>query len=186
MAEFGVEVSEALRSLSSDDAAGDGGERTGEMPGVHDRSVAEFMRQATTGEEMVQSWFAQRPGFEDTGPADGSAIAELLRLWIEEKPEMIRLSAHNQLTALVGEGVLDAKTRYLLILACYMSLKHWDGMFPQACNAKAAGATEEEIMEVAQIACYAVSKDKLVETGAALAAVFENPVFQQIEPATSV
>ena len=152
------------------------------MPRAEERVVADLMKQATTGEEMLQAWFAQRPGFEDEGPADGHTIADLLRLWIERKPEMIKLGAHNQLTALIDHGVLDPKIRYLVILACYMSIRHWDGILPQACNAKAAGATEEEIMEVAQIACYAVSKDKLVETGAALAKTFASPVFQQIKP----
>jgi len=41
----------------------------------------------------------------------------------------------------------------------------WGGLLQQCCNAKAAGATEEEIMEVAFIANYSVSKHMLVGTG---------------------
>ena len=49
----------------------------------------------------------------------------------------------------------------------------------ECCNAKAAGATEEEIMEVAHIACYAASKAKLSDSGVALAKVFESPDYKK-------
>ena len=89
--------------------------------------------------------------------------------------------AHNQLTQVLDRGILDPKTRYLIILACYMMEDHWRGLLPQCCNAKAAGATEEEIMETAFLACYAVSKAKMVDTGGALAEVFESPSFKNIQ-----
>ena len=94
---------------------------------------------------------------------------------------MVSTFAHNALTQLVDHGILDPKTRYLIILASYMMQEHWEGMLPQCCNAKACGATEEEIMEVAFIACYAAAKAKNVDTSLALSKVFENPVFKDVK-----
>ena len=62
---------------------------------------------------------------------------------------MLHTYAQNQLTGLLDRGILDPKTRYLLLVGLYMMNNHWDGVLPQACNAKAAGATDEELMEVA-------------------------------------
>jgi alkylhydroperoxidase/carboxymuconolactone decarboxylase family protein YurZ len=77
--------------------------------------------------------------------------------------------------------ILDPKTRYLMIIACYMMEGHWQGLVPQVCNAKAAGATDEEIMEAAFIACYAVSKAKLMEIQQALTGAFASPAYQRVQ-----
>jgi alkylhydroperoxidase/carboxymuconolactone decarboxylase family protein YurZ len=86
------------------------------------------------------------------------------------------------LTQLLDRGILDPKTRYLILVALYMMQGHWDGVLPQACNAKAAGATDEEIMEVAFCVCYSVGKAKMQESGACLDKVFASPTYQAIEP----
>ena len=140
-----------------------------------EEKVAKAMKEAKTAEEMVSSWYTQRPGCDRLPGKDP------LELYTKRKPEMVFTYAHNQLTQLVDRGILDPKTRYLVILGCYMMEDHWQGILPQCCNAKAAGATEEEIMEVAHIACYAVSKAKLVDTSMALAKAFENPDFQKTQ-----
>ena len=90
---------------------------------------------------------------------------------------MLRTSSPGCSTA----GILDPKTRYLLLVGLYMMNNHYDGVMPQACNAKAAGATEEEIMEVAFCVCYSVGKAKLQESGQCLDTVFNNPTFQAIQ-----
>jgi alkylhydroperoxidase/carboxymuconolactone decarboxylase family protein YurZ len=139
-----------------------------------EEQVVKAMKSAKTAEEMVKSWWTQRPGFAiDDMPAGKDPLA----FYEERKPEMVFTFAHNQLTQLTERGILDPKTRYLVIIACYMMENHWEGIMPQCCNAKAAGATEEEIMEVAHIACYAVSKDKLVNTCRSLEDAFNSPSF---------
>jgi alkylhydroperoxidase/carboxymuconolactone decarboxylase family protein YurZ len=140
-----------------------------------EEKVLKAMKEAKTAEEMVRSWLTQRPGF------DWPAGIDPLTLYTKRKPEMVYTYAHNQLTQLVDRGILDPKTRYLVILACYMMEDHWEGVLPQCCNAKAAGATEEEIMEVAFISCYAVGKAKIVDSSSALAKVFEHPAFKNIQ-----
>ena len=136
-----------------------------------EEKVLKAMKEAKTAEEMTRSWMAQRPGYEGS-PSGG------FDFYIKRKPEMISTFAHNQLTQMVDRGILDPKTRYLVILACYLMVEHWDGVFPQCCNAKAAGATEEEIMEVAFLTCYATGKSKMVDTGLALGKAFESPTFK--------
>ena len=137
-----------------------------------EEKVLKAMKEAKTAEEMTRSWRTQRPGYE------GPPRKDPLDFYIKRKPEMVFTYAHNQLTQLVDRGILDPKTRYLVILACYMMENHWHGLLPQCCNAKAAGATEEEIMEVAFIACYAVSKAKMTSSAVALSEVFASPTYK--------
>lgn len=137
--------------------------------------VAKAMKEAKTARDMVLSWATQRPGASMEGALKG------LRLYLERKPEMVETFAHNALTQVVDRGILDRKTRYLVILAVYMALRHWRGITPQCCNAKAAGCTDEEIMEVAFLADYGVSKTMLVESGEVLAEVFESPMYKRIK-----
>lgn len=137
--------------------------------------VAKAMKEAKTAQDMVLSWATQAPGRDMSRALNG------LRLYVEKKPEMIETFAHNQLTQVIDRGILDRKTRYLVILGIYMALRHWRGISPQCCNAKAAGCTDEEIMEIAFLADYGVSKTMLVESGEVLAEVFESPMYQRIE-----
>lgn len=137
--------------------------------------VLAAMKGAKTAKEMTESWLVQRPGYEP--PPNG-----YLKLWFERKPEMIPTFSHNALTQMVERGILDPKTRYLMIIACYMTNGHWLGIPVQCANAKAAGATEEEIMEVAHIACYAASKAKLSDVEAVLSKVFDSDSFKNTQP----
>ena len=140
--------------------------------------VLKGMKEAKTAEEMVKSWSAQRG---DPNPTSKSK-APFMDLYVRRKPEMISSYAHNQIMQVVERGILDPKTRYLVILGCYMMNEHWHGLLPQSCNAKAAGATEEEIMEVAFLACYAAGKSKNVNTCEALSEVFESALFKSVAP----
>jgi len=62
-----------------------------------------------------------------------------------------------------------------------VALPHWRGLSAQCCNAKAAGCTDEEIMEVAFLAGHGASKSMLVETSMALTEVFESPAYKSVE-----
>lgn len=145
------------------------------MPRPEEVEVVEAMKAAKTGEEILASWAKQRPGYGK--PPDDPT----LDFWVDNKPEMLFTFAQNQLTQLLDRGILDPKTRYLILVACYMMANHWKGVLPQACNAKAAGASDEELMEVAFCACYSVGKAKMQESGACLAKIFSSPTFQSID-----
>ena len=137
--------------------------------------VAKAMKAAKTAREMIESWGTQRPG------TSIERALNALRAYVDRKPEMIETFAHNQLTQVTERGILDRKTRYLVLLGIYMSLRHWQGINAQCCNARTAGCTEEEIMEVAFLANYGASKMMLVESSMALADVFESPAYRSIE-----
>ena len=137
--------------------------------------VAKGMREALDKgpAAITKSWLLQRPGAEEfisPGPV----------LW-EKKPDMVRRHVGNTLGDLVEDEILEPKTRYLIIIACYMMINHWGGLMPQMSNAKAAGATEEEIMEVANICCYAVAKDKLTTSWQHISTILESPQFKAIK-----
>ena len=139
--------------------------------------VVAAMKAAKTGQEILDSWAMQRPGYKAGGGGDPS-----LGFWVDNKVEMLHTYAQNELTQLLDRGILDPTTRYLLLDGLYMMNNHWDGVLPQACNAKAAGATDAEIMEVAFCVCYSVGKAKMQESGECLGKVFDNAMFKAIQP----
>ena len=147
------------------------------MPRPEEVEVVKAMKAAKTGQEILQSWAMQRPGYKPGGKGDPT-----LDFWVDNKVEMLHTFAQNQLTQLLDRGILDPKTRYLLLVGMYMMNNHWDGVLPQACNAKAAGATDEEIMEVAFCACYSVGKAKMQESGQCLDKVFAADMYKSITP----
>ena len=137
--------------------------------------ISNRMKKAKTARDMIQSWATQAAGRDMQETLDG------LRLYIEKKPEMIETFAHNALSQILDRGILDPKTRYLVLLGIYMALRHWPGISPQCCNAKASGCTDEEILEVAFLTNYAVSKSMMSESGITLSQVFESPMYQKIQ-----
>jgi alkylhydroperoxidase/carboxymuconolactone decarboxylase family protein YurZ len=145
------------------------------MARPEEAKVAKAMKEAKTAREMVLSWATQAPGRDVNDTLKG------LRVYLEKKPEMIPTFSHNALTQVTDRGILDAKTRYLITIAVYMALRHWGGVLPQCCNAKAAGCTEEEILETAFLANYGVSKCQMSECGGTLSQVFEDPMFKGIQ-----
>lgn len=145
------------------------------MARAGETQVAKAMKEAKTARDMVLSWGTQRPG------ASMERTLNSLRLFIERKPEMVATFAHNQLTQTIERGILDKKTRHLVIIGIYMALRHWQGMNAQCCNAKAAGCTDDELMEVAFLADYGVSKCMLVESCQALTEVFDSPAYKSVK-----
>ena len=145
------------------------------MPSKRYEKVAKGMREALDKgpAAIVESWLLQRPGaekFKGEGPV----------LW-NQKPEMVRRHVGEILADLVEEEILEPKTRYLIILACYMMIGHWQGLMPQMSNAKAAGATEKEMMAVANICCYAAAKDMLTHSWKYMNEVLESDQFKAIQ-----
>ena len=136
-------------------------------------SVVKVVKEAANASEMTAAWFGLRPrGNEALSERTGSP----LDFYAKNKPEMI-VNANRLYTEILDRGILDPKTMFLVIIACYMMDGHWDGVLPQCCNAKAAGASREEIMEVAAVMAYAKVKMNAVDTAASLAPALESQVF---------
>ena len=137
------------------------------MARPEDVDIVEAMKAANTPKEMILSWATQSDG-KDVEP-DWTTF----RLWIERKPEMIETFAQNILWRVIDRGILDSKTRTLVTLGMAMALGSRDAVIAHCANAKGAGWTEEEIMEVAYLACYQASKIKMVTTGLLLDEAFQ-------------
>jgi len=130
--------------------------------------VVKAMKNAKTAKEMIMSWATQGDGKKSDHDL------ELFGFWAERKPEMIEVFAHNILWRGIDNDVLDPKTRTLCTLAIAMAMGSMGGVLAQTANAKGAGATEEEIMQVAWLSCYQASKGKMAFTGEALQRAFKN------------
>jgi len=129
--------------------------------------ILEALKAAKTGREKLMSFGAQSPG------RDLDRLYKLFGLYADKKPEMIDVFAHTPFTQVVERGILDRKTRLLVLLGIIMGMQVKEGIVSQCENAKAGGCTEEEIMEVAFLAAYQAAKGSLVFSAQALAEGFE-------------
>ena len=96
------------------------------MPRPEEVEVVKAMKAAKTGEEILASWAMQRPGYKPGAKGDPTPGL----LGPQQGPEMLHTFAQNQLSQLLDRGILDPKTRYLLLVGLYMMNNHWDGVLP--------------------------------------------------------
>lgn len=141
------------------------------MARPEDAKMVKAMKEARTAEEKIKSWGAQTPG------RDMRRSLEMYRLFIERRPDIIENFTFRPYREIVERGILDRKTRELCFLAVVMAMNSV-GVISHCQNAKAAGITEEEILEVASIVCYGSAKG----TAQALAGLLK----QGFEAAASV
>lgn len=78
-------------------------------------------------------------------------LAELAKA----RPEFAGLAAQIREIAYYTPGALDVKTKLLIALALDISAGAEEGVKLLASRARAAGATQDEILDVAQV-CYSV------------------------------
>jgi alkylhydroperoxidase/carboxymuconolactone decarboxylase family protein YurZ len=139
----------------------------GNMARPEDADIVKAMKNAKTPQEIVLSWATQ---------ANGKSVEKEMRifdLWVQRKPEMLETFAKNVLTPVIDRGILDAKTRTIVNLAINLTAGSKEGVFSQVANAKGAGWTEEEMMEVAYLVCYLSAKGKMAMASEALSEAFK-------------
>lgn len=136
------------------------------MTRPEEANIVKAMKEAKTAREMVMSWGTQAPG------RDMERTLKAFQLWVERKPEMMEVFAQNVLWRVIDRGILDGKTRSLVLLGITMAMESKEGVVAQCANAKGAGCTEEEIMEIAYLACYMACKKQLAMTCEALTEAF--------------
>ena len=137
------------------------------MARPEEADIAKAMKEAKTGREIVASWGTQAPG------RDMERTFKAFDLWLDRKPEMMEVFAKNPLLSTIERGILDGKTRSLVLLGMTMAIGSREGVVTQCANAKGAGCSEEEIMEIAHLACYIACKDRLATTCGALTDAFK-------------
>lgn len=82
-----------------------------------------------------------------------------------ERPEFGALAAEIREAAYYRPGALDVKTKLLVALALDIAAGAEEGVRTLAARARAAGATDAEILDVAQI-CYSVGGLQRLSTAA--------------------
>lgn len=125
------------------------------MARPEETDIVQAMKEAKTARDMVKSWGTQAPG------RDIERSLKVFKLWIERKPEMMEVFAQNPLWRYIDHGILDPKARELVILGIIMAMGSTEGVVARVANAKGAGCTEEEMMEVAYLVCYQAGKSML-------------------------
>ena len=132
------------------------------MARKEETNAVKVMKEAKTAEEMVRSWGAQTPG------RDMERTLELFKLYVERKPEMIRVFCHTPTMEPTDRGIMDRKTRELVLLGILMAIGSKEGILAHIANGRAAGCTEEEMLEVAYLAAYQAGKTSVAITCEAL------------------
>jgi alkylhydroperoxidase/carboxymuconolactone decarboxylase family protein YurZ len=115
------------------------------------KSVKAF-RAAKTGDEMIRSWASQTPGRNTDG------LVEAMRYVSEQRPELIKHYAQDPLADLMDRGILDRKTREMIMIGVLMERRDQLGVTAHVENALAGGVTEKELQEVAAIVIYEAGK----------------------------
>jgi AhpD family alkylhydroperoxidase len=106
------------------------------------------MKDAKTGQEMLDSWQ------ELVGKGDIEDIKQVFNVYAEKMPEIIRTFCHEPLVESMDRGVLDVKTRELVLVGMLAVMQCGPGLVFHMQGAVNAGATEKEIMEVIFLSCY--------------------------------
>lgn len=130
------------------------------------KSVKAF-RDAKTGKEMVYAWASQSPG------RNMEPLYQQLKIFADEAPWIIENFCHKPLADLMDRGVLDRKTRELVLLGVMMAMREKGGTIAHVANSLAAGITREEILAVAECVCYEGGKTMSVAVADMLTAAFE-------------
>lgn len=110
------------------------------------------MKDAKTGEEMLESWQ------ELVGDGDIEDVKAAFQIYAEKMPDIIKRYCHDPLVASENRGILDKKTRELVLVGMLAAMGCGFGVIFHIMGAKAAGCTEEEIMEVIYLSSYEHAK----------------------------
>ena len=126
------------------------------MARMEESQAVKAFRDAKTGKEKVYSWGSQTPG------RDMGGLYQVLKLFADKAPWLIDTYAHNPLADLMDRGVLDRKTREMILIGMMLVMREPAGVIAHVANGLAAGLTEEEIIAVAECACYEGGKPMVV------------------------
>jgi len=130
------------------------------------RAVKAF-RDAKTGKEKVYAWGSQSPG------RDMEGLYQVMKLFADKAPWLIDTYAHDPLADIMDRGVLDRRTRELVFIGMMLMVKDQGGVTAHVANGLAAGLSEEEIIAVAECACYEGGKPMVVACSQMLTNAFE-------------
>jgi AhpD family alkylhydroperoxidase len=120
---------------------------------------AEALRNAKTGQEMLDSW--------QTLVGDGNIddIKQVFQVYADKMPELLSFYTQQPLAASVERGTLDPKTRELVLVGMLAAMQCGPGVVFHIQGAIHEGASEEEIMEVIFLSSYQHGKVQAASLG---------------------
>ena len=110
------------------------------------------MKDAKTAEEMLEAWQ------ELVGDGDIQDFKDVFQVYAKKMPDIIKRYCHEPLVASNDRGILDEKTRELVLVGMLAAMGCGFGVIFHIMGAKKAGCTEEEIMEVIYLSSYEHAK----------------------------
>ncbi len=110
------------------------------------------MKDAKTAEEMLEAWQ------ELVGDGDIQDFKDVFQVYAKKMPDIIKRYCHEPLVASTERGILDEKTRELVLVGMLAAMGCGFGVIFHIMGAKSAGCTEEEIMEVIYLSSYEHAK----------------------------
>lgn len=134
------------------------------------------MKKARNAREMLDSWQ------ELVGDGDIEDIKGVFQVFAERMPSMVKTFTHAPLVESIDRGVLDPKTRELVLLAMLAAMQCGPGVVFHVQAALHAGATEDEIMEVMFLTAYEQAKVQAAAMGVSLAEGFRRAVKMKKKP----
>lgn len=129
------------------------------MTSKREKKQAEAIRNAGTGQEMLDSW--------QTLVGDGNIddIKGVFQVYADKMPELLRYYTQQPLASSLDRGVLDPKTRELVLVGMLAAMQCGPGVVFHIQGAVHEGATEEEIMEVIFLSSYQHGKVQAAALG---------------------
>ena len=121
------------------------------------------MKEAKTGQEMLDAWQ------ELVGDGNIEDIKQVFQVYAEKMPDILKCFTNQPLVESLERGVLDPKTRELVLVGMLAAMQCGPGLIFHIQGAVKEGATEAEIMEVIFLSAYEHCKVNVATIGEGVA-----------------
>ena len=125
-----------------------------------------LMKKAKTGREMLDSWQ------ELVGDGNIEDIKGVFQVYADKMPDILKNFTHKPLVESLERGVLDPKTRELVLVGMLAAMQCGPGLIFHIQGAVHAGATEAEILETIYLSAYEHAKVNIAALGEGVAEGF--------------
>lgn len=129
------------------------------MTSKREKKQAKALREATSGQAMLDSWQTL------VGDGDIDDIKKVFQVYADKMPELLSYYTQQPLASSLDRGVLDPKTRELVLVGMLAAMQCGPGVVFHIQGAIHEGATEAEIMEVIFLSSYQHGKVQAAALG---------------------
>ena len=129
------------------------------MTSEREKKQATALRDAASGQAMLDSWQTL------VGDGDIDDIKKVFQVYADKMPELLSYYTQQPLASSLDRGVLDPKTRELVLVGMLAAMQCGPGVVFHIQGAVHEGATEAEIMEVIFLSSYQHGKVQAAALG---------------------